>query len=125
MPSAAIAGSFSSTLVASTVLRRPHKHSDYMTKRTLRGYASRRTVKCAQLSEPLNAGKVRDGERSSSRYEVYGSEVPRTVPGSLQHWKSFGLDLTAMVAQRGLPDFFVTLSAYDSGNSVTWLGGFT
>ena len=86
---------------------------DYMTKRTLRGYASRRTVKCAQLSEPLNAGKVRDGERSSSRYEVYGSEVPRTVPGSLQHWKSFGLDLTAMAAQRGLPDFFVTLSAYD------------
>ena len=86
---------------------------DYMTKRTLRGYASRRTVKCAQLSEPLNAGKVRDGERSSSRYEVYGSEVTRTVPGSLQHWKSFGLDLTAMVAQRGLPDFFVTLSAYD------------
>jgi len=56
-----------------------------MTKRTLHGYASRRTVKCAQLSEPLNAKKVRNREKSSNHYEVYGSEVPQTVPGSLQH----------------------------------------
>ena len=85
-----------------------------MTKRLLRGYASRRTVRCAQLSEPLNAKKVRNSEdQRAKHYEVYGTEIPRTVPGSLQHWKSFGLDLTAMVAQRGLPDFFVTLSAYD------------
>jgi len=49
---------------------------DYMTKRTLCGYVSHCTVKCAQLSEPLNAKKVRDGEKSSNHYEVYGSEVP-------------------------------------------------
>jgi len=76
-------------------------------------YASRRTLNCTQLSEPLNAKEVRDGEKSSNHYEVYGSEVPQIVPGSLQNWKSFGLDLTAMVEQRGLPDLFVTLSAYD------------
>ena len=86
---------------------------DYMTKRLLRGYASRRTVKTGQLTEPLSATKVRQGEKASESYQIYGTEIPRTVPGSLQHWKSFGLDLTAMVAQRGLPDFFVTLSAYD------------
>ena len=35
------------------------------------------------------------------------------IPGSKQHWKSFGLDLVSLVEQRGLPDFFVTVTAYD------------
>ena len=37
---------------------------------------------------------------------------PQTGPGN-EARKSFGLDLTALVAQRGLPDLFVTLSAYN------------
>ena len=86
---------------------------NYMTKRTLRAYASRRIVRCSDLQETLSASKVREGAKGSEPYQAYGTEVPRSVPGSLQHWRSFGLDLTAMVAQRGLPQFFVTFSAYD------------
>ena len=86
---------------------------DYMTKRILRGYASRRSIHSAQLTEPLSVKKVREGQKGPDPYQMYGTDIPRTLPGSLQHWKSFGLDLTALVAQRGLPDFFVTLSAYD------------
>ena len=86
---------------------------DYMTKHVLSSYASRRTIHSAHLTEPLSAKKVREGQKGPDPYQMYGTEIPRTLPGSLQHWKSFGLDLTALVAQRGLPDFFVTLSAYD------------
>ena len=41
------------------------------------------------------------------------TEIPRIIPGSKQFWRSFGLDLVAFVEQRGLPDFFLTLTAYD------------
>ena len=42
-----------------------------------------------------------------------GSEIPRIIPGSKQFWRSFGLDLVYFVEKRGLPDFFLTLTAYD------------
>ena len=48
----------------------------------------------------------------SDSYPVYGTEKPRVILGSKQFWRSFGLDL-AFVEQRGLPDFFLTLTAYD------------
>ena len=44
---------------------------------------------------------------------MYGTEIPRIIPGSREFWRSFGLDLVAFVEQRGLPDFFFTLTAYD------------
>jgi len=84
---------------------------DLMTKLRLRAYNARRVVKVSQLTETLDATKVRQAE--SDPYRIYGSEVPRVIPGSKQHWRSFGLDLVAFVEQRGLPDFFVTLTAYD------------
>ena len=86
---------------------------DYMTKMRLRGYNARRTVKVGELTAKLSASKVRQSAKHDQPYSIYGTEVPRTIPGSKQYWKSFGLDLTAFVHQRGLPDFFVTLSAYD------------
>ena len=36
-----------------------------------------------------------------------------TFPGSKQFWKSFGLDLVSFVEQRGLSQFFLTLTAHD------------
>ena len=38
----------------------------------------------------------------------------RSIPGSKQYWKSFGLDLVAMTQQRGISDFFLTLSPNDN-----------
>ena len=82
---------------------------DFMTKSRLRAYASKRYVQVSNLAEPLNASKV----KVNDPYVRYGTEVPRTIPGSAQYWRAFGLDLIAMVEQRGLPDFFLTLSAHD------------
>ena len=44
---------------------------------------------------------------------MYGTEIPRIIPGSREFCRSFGLDLVAFVDKRGLPDFFLTLTAYD------------
>ena len=86
---------------------------DEMVKLRLRGYNSRRVVRVSDLSEDLTAQKVLDAQKSTDPYAVYGTEVPRSIPGSKQHWKSFSLDLVSFSEQRGLPDLFVTLSAYD------------
>ena len=67
----------------------------------------------SDLSEDLTAAKVLDAEKSTDPYAIYGTEVPRSIPGSRQHWKSFSLDLVSFSEQRELPDLFVTLSAYD------------
>ena len=72
-------------------------------------YAAKRCIQVGNLAEPLNASKVKDNDP----YAKYGTEVPRSIPGSAQYWKAFGLDLIAMVQGRGSPDFFLTLSAYD------------
>ena len=83
---------------------------DFMTKSRLRMYASKRCVQVNNLTEALNASKIKG---SDDPYAKYGTEVPRSVPGSAQYWKAFGLELVAMVEQRGLPNFFLTLSAHD------------
>ena len=67
-------------------------------------------VKVQNLSEPLTAERASD---RSDPYSVYGTEIPRIIPGSKEFWRSFGLDLVAFVERRGLPDFFLTLTAYD------------
>ena len=69
---------------------------------------ARRVVKVGSLQES-DAGKA----KSQDPYSIYGNQVPHVVPGSKQYWKTFGLDLVAFVQQRGLPDFFVTLTAFD------------
>ena len=85
-----------------------------MTKNRLCIGSARRVVNVAHLTESLNASKVQQDEQSTDPYAIYGTEVPCNIPGSRQHWKSFGLDLTAFVQQRGcLIEFFVTFSAYD------------
>ena len=61
----------------------------------------------------MTVSKLLKAECSSQPYDSYGTEVPRVLPGTRQHWKSFRLDLTTFVEQRGFPDFFVTLSAND------------
>ena len=65
-------------------------------------YASKRCVLIGNLTEVLNASQAKDNDP----YSKYGTEVPCSIPGSAQYWKSFGMDLVAMVEQRGFPDFF-------------------
>ena len=50
---------------------------------------ARRIVKVGNLQESLDAGKV----KSQDPHAIYGTQVPRVVPGSKQYWKTFGLDL--------------------------------
>lgn len=73
---------------------------DYMLKVRLRMHEARKVVKVQSLSQPLTASE------QSDPYSVYGTEIPRIIPGSREFWRSFGLDLVAFVEQRGLPDFF-------------------
>ena len=82
---------------------------DYMTKVRLRLHNCRKVVKVQDLTNSLNASQA----RQTDPYAVYGTEIPRIIPGSKQFWRSFGLDLVSFVEQRGLPDFFLTLTAYD------------
>ena len=82
---------------------------DYMVKVRLRMYHARKVVKVQNLAQPLSAGDL----KNSDPYAVYGTEIPRIIPGSRQFWKSFGLDLVSFVEQRGLPQFFLTLTAHD------------
>ena len=72
---------------------------------------ARRVVKVGNLQESLDAGKVKSQDPYSIK--LYGSQVPRVIPGSKQYWKNFGLNLVAFVQQCGLPDYFVTLIAFD------------
>ena len=83
---------------------------DYMLKVRLRMHEARKVVKVQSLSEPLTAERV---SGPSDPYSIYGTEIPRIIPGSKEFWRSFGLDLVAFVEQRGLPNFFLTLTAYD------------
>ena len=83
---------------------------DYMLKVRLRMHEARKVIKVQSLSEPLTADRA--SERSDP-YSVYGTEILRIIPRSKEFWRSFGLDLVAFVERRGLPDFFLTLTAYD------------
>ena len=51
-----------------------------MTKMRLRMNNVRRVVKAGNLQESLDAGKV----KSPDPYTIYGSQVPRVIPGSKQ-----------------------------------------
>ena len=68
---------------------------DYMTKVRLGLHNCREVIKVQDLTN----------SSQSVPYAVYGTEIPRIIPGS-KFWRSFGLDLVAFVEQRGLPDFF-------------------
>ena len=76
---------------------------DFMSKSRLCVYTSKRCVQVNNLTEALNTSKIKSND---DPYAKYGTEVPRSIPGSAQYWKVFGLDLVAIVEQRGLPDFF-------------------
>ena len=52
---------------------------DYMVKVRMR---------CHNLTESLNASNL----KGADPYAVYGTDIPRIIPGSKQFWKSFGLD---------------------------------
>ena len=82
-----------------------------MTKMRLHGYSACRTVKVGEPTDKLSAGKVRQSTKHDQPYSIYETQVPRMIPSSTQYLKSFCLDLTAVVDQRGLPDFFVTHKA--------------
>ena len=84
---------------------------DYMTKLRMRGYNARKIVGVGRLERKLTADELSKANRDvHDPYAAYGTDVPRSIPGSKQYWKSFGLDLVAMTQQRGIPDFFLTLS---------------
>ena len=82
---------------------------DYMVKVRMRMHNARKVIKVHNLTESLNASNV----KGADPYAVYGTDIPRIIPGSKQFWKSFGLDLVSFVEQRGLPQFFLTLTAHD------------
>ena len=82
---------------------------DYMVKVRMRMHNARKVVKVQNLTQTLNAANV----RGNDPYAVYGTDIPRVIPGSKQFWKSFGLDLVSFVEQRGLPQYFLTLTAHD------------
>ena len=87
---------------------------DYMTKIRLRAYNSRKVVGVSRLECNLTAGEVTEANKDKhDPYASYGTDVPHNVPGPKQYWKSFGLDLVAMTEQRGIPDYFLTLSPND------------
>ena len=80
-------------------------------------------VEVQDLTSSVSASQA----RQSDPYAICGTEIPRIIPGSKQFWRSFELDLVAFVEQRGLPDFFLTLTAYDcwpssTGYTAAWLG---
>ena len=55
----------------------------------------------------LTAGKINQANKDlHDPYASYGTDVPRSIPGSKQYWKSFGLNIVAMTQQMGIPDFF-------------------
>ena len=88
---------------------------DYMTKLRMRAYNARRVVGVSRLECKLTAGQIRKANKDMhDPYAAYGTDVPRSIPGSRQYWKSFGLDLIAMTEQRGIPDYFLTLSPNDN-----------
>ena len=69
----------------------------------------------SRLEHKLTDGEVSKANKDShDPYASYGTDVPRSIPGSKQYWKSFGLDLVAMTQQIGIPDFFLTLSPNDN-----------
>ena len=85
----------------------PFFRYDCMIKMRLRN--ARRVVKVCNLQESLDAGKV----KSQNPYAIYGSQVPRIIPGSKQYWESFGLNLVFLYNSVGSQTFFVTLTAFD------------
>jgi len=72
-------------------------------------------VGVCKLEHTLTAGEVSKANKDlHDPYASYGTDVPRSIPGSKQYWKSFGLDLVALTQQLGIPDFFLTLSPNDN-----------
>ena len=71
---------------------------DYMTKLRMRAYNARRIVGVSRLESKPTAGELLNTNRDKhDPYAAYGTDVPRSIPGSKQYWKSFGLDLVAMI----------------------------
>ena len=91
----------------------PFYKLDLMTKMRLKAYAAK-IVDTAQQTDRITAGKVVSAEQGANPYSAYGKEMLNCIPGSLQYWKRFGLDLIAMTQTRGLPDFFVTFTVNDA-----------
>ena len=88
---------------------------DYMTKSRMHSYNVRKIIGVSKLEHKLTAGEVSKANIDlHDPYALYGTDVPRTIPGLKQYWKSFGLDLVAMTQQLGIPDFFLTLSPNDN-----------
>ena len=74
----------------------------------LRMHEARKAVKVQSLSEPLTAEcLVSLIHIQCMVLKYHGSFLVA------EFWRSFGLDLVAFVEQRGLPTFFLTLTAYD------------
>ena len=80
---------------------------DYMTKIRMHAYNARKVVGVSRLEHKLTAGKINQVSKDlHDPYASYGTDVPRSIPGSKQYWKSFGLSIVAMTQQMGIPDFF-------------------
>ena len=60
---------------------------DYMTKIRMRGYNARKIVGVSKLEYKLTAGEVSKANIDlHDPYASYGTDVPRTIPGSKQYW---------------------------------------
>ena len=88
---------------------------DYMTKIRMHAYTARKVVGVSRLEHNLTAAEVSDANKDShDPYASYGTDVPRCIAGSKQHWKIFSLNLVTMTQQLGIPDFFLTLLPNDN-----------
>ena len=54
---------------------------NYMLKVCLRVHEARKVVRVQSLSVPLTADRV------SGLYSVYGTDIPRIIPGSKEFWR--------------------------------------
>ena len=73
-----------------------------MTKPRLKVYTAK-TVNVVQQTEKVTCEKVLTSEQSYDPYSCYGKEMSNCIPGLPHHWKTSGLDLSAMTHIRGLP----------------------
>ena len=75
-------------------------------------HEARKVFKVQNLSESLTACLQRECLASLIPIQCMGLKSQGSFRVA-EFWRSFGLNLVAFVEQRGLPNFFLTLTAYD------------
>ena len=83
---------------------------DRLTKSRIFYYNCARKARRTGRDVPMTSESI----KRQNPYDMYGTDVPNTIPGSKGYWSSRLLDVLAMSRELGKPDFFVTLTENDS-----------